>query len=101
MGWKPTGGASDHGNLSGLGDDDHTHYLNESRHDALDHSGLTGIGDTGVVVHGISPQSDGSLRFEYGVDSSGRPTFTAAGTSDTPAVIVLEDSRFLAREVTF
>lgn len=100
MGWIPEG-VSDHGALTGLGDDDHTHYLNEARHDALDHSGLTGVGAAGVVVHGATPQSDGSLRFEYGVDSSGRPTYTAAGTAETPAVIVLEDGRFIAREVTF
>jgi hypothetical protein len=36
--------AGDHGTLTGLGDDDHTHYLNETRHDLLDHGGLTGIG---------------------------------------------------------
>lgn len=29
---------SDHGSLTGLADDDHTQYLNTSRHDALDHS---------------------------------------------------------------
>ena len=37
------GGVTDHGNLSGLLDDDHTQYLNETRHDVLDHTGLTGI----------------------------------------------------------
>lgn len=31
-------GETDHGNLSGLGDDDHTQYLNTTRHDAHDHS---------------------------------------------------------------
>ena len=29
------GGVTDHGALTGLGDDDHTQYLNETRHDAL------------------------------------------------------------------
>lgn len=37
------GGVTDHGLLTGLSDDDHTQYLNETRHDALDHTGLTGI----------------------------------------------------------
>lgn len=37
-------GVSDHGALTGLADDDHTHYLNETRHDALDHTGLPGVG---------------------------------------------------------
>jgi len=32
----------DHGSMLGLGDDDHTQYLNVARHDADDHSGLTG-----------------------------------------------------------
>lgn len=30
-------GVSDHGNLTGLGDDDHSQYLNTTRHDAEDH----------------------------------------------------------------
>jgi len=30
-----SGGVTDHGALTGLGDDDHTQYLNETRHDAL------------------------------------------------------------------
>ena len=37
------GGVTDHGALTGLNDDDHTQYLNETRHDLLDHAGLTGI----------------------------------------------------------
>lgn len=32
----------DHGNMTGLGDDDHTQYLNSTRHDALDHSTALG-----------------------------------------------------------
>ena len=31
------GGTTDHGNLSGLGDDDHTQYLNSARHGTEDH----------------------------------------------------------------
>jgi hypothetical protein len=38
---------TDHGDLAGLGDDDHTNLLNETRHDALDHTGLTGVGSGG------------------------------------------------------
>jgi hypothetical protein len=34
----PSTGVTDHGLLTGLGDDDHTQYLNDSRHDARDHS---------------------------------------------------------------
>lgn len=36
-----TVGETDHGGLAGLADDDHTQYLNVSRHDADDHSSLT------------------------------------------------------------
>lgn len=36
-------GITDHGTLTGLADDDHTQYLNEARHDLLDHAGLAGI----------------------------------------------------------
>ena len=35
------GGATDHGALTGLTDDDHTQYLNVARHDADDHDALT------------------------------------------------------------
>ena len=41
---------SDHGSMTGLADDDHTQYLNEARHDALDHSGVMGS----VVLDDIS-----------------------------------------------
>ena len=34
----PTTPVSDHGSLTGLSDDDHTQYLNTSRHDSHDHS---------------------------------------------------------------
>ena len=40
------GGVTDHGALSGLADDDHTHYLNVTRHDADDHSGLLPLDHT-------------------------------------------------------
>lgn len=38
------GGTVDHGVLTGLADDDHTQYLNETRHDALGHGGV-GVGE--------------------------------------------------------
>lgn len=59
-------------------------------------------GDGATILHAAEPQSDGTLRFRYGVDSSGRPTYTAAGTADTPALVILdEDGRFKAREVSY
>lgn len=34
-------GDIDHGNIQGIGDDDHSQYLNVARHDSDDHSGFT------------------------------------------------------------
>jgi len=47
------GGVTDHGALTGLGDDDHTQYLNNTRHDTtarhgssvVDHGSIGGLGD--------------------------------------------------------
>jgi len=52
----PTIPVADHGSLTGLADDDHTQYLNESRHDALDHS--TALGS--AVVSDLSDVSSTS-----------------------------------------
>jgi hypothetical protein len=44
---------ADHGSLTGLADDDHLQYLNQSRHDALDHStalGTSVLDDLGDVI---------------------------------------------------
>lgn len=49
-GIMPADLVGDHGGLSGLGDDDHTQYLNESRHEAVDHSGLITAVPTGTVL---------------------------------------------------
>jgi len=55
--WGAFGGVTDHGGLTGLGDDDHTQYLNTARHDVTgrhtlgtvvphdDHGLLSGLGD--------------------------------------------------------
>jgi hypothetical protein len=45
-----TAPVSDHGSLTGLGDDDHTQYLTDTRHNALDHSTAMGT----VVLDDIS-----------------------------------------------
>jgi hypothetical protein len=53
---SPTGsGVSDHGNLSGLSDDDHTQYYNQTRHDNRDHS--TALSNT------FSPASDEFIKW--------------------------------------
>jgi hypothetical protein len=38
----PSTPVSDHGSMTGLADDDHTQYLTDARHDALDHSTAMG-----------------------------------------------------------
>jgi hypothetical protein len=49
----PSTPVSDHGSLTGLADDDHTQYLTDARHDALDHT--TAMGS--VVLDDISDVS--------------------------------------------
>ena len=55
----PTTPVSDHGSMSGLADDDHTQYLNTTRHNALDHTtalGTASITDLGdVAITGATP----------------------------------------------
>jgi hypothetical protein len=46
----PSTPVSDHGSLTGLADDDHTQYLTDTRHNALDHSTAMGT----VVLDDIS-----------------------------------------------
>jgi hypothetical protein len=52
----------DHGSITGLGDDDHTQYHNDTRHDSHDHStalGSTILSDVGNVT--LTMISDGDL----------------------------------------
>jgi hypothetical protein len=58
-------GASDHGVLSGLADDDHTQYLNETRHDLLDHDGLPGVGGGGAGLLTVDP---GTVTYDHSGD---------------------------------
>jgi hypothetical protein len=51
-GGVPSTAVSDHGSMTGLADDDHPQYLNESRHNDLDHSialGTASLNDLGDV----------------------------------------------------
>jgi hypothetical protein len=45
---------SDHGNMTGLSDDDHTQYLNEDRHDLDDHDVLIASLDTDQIQEGAT-----------------------------------------------
>jgi hypothetical protein len=61
----PSTGVTDHGLLTGLGDDDHTQYLNDSRHDARDHSAAlstASIDDLGDVS-ATSPSNGSILKY--------------------------------------
>lgn len=49
----PTIPVNDHGNMTGLSDDDHTQYLTEARHDAYDHSAAM----SSVILNDISDVS--------------------------------------------
>ena len=60
------GGVTDHGALTGLADDDHTQYLNTTRHNALDHStalstaALTDLSDVTIT----SPEEYQTLEYD-------------------------------------
>lgn len=48
----PTTPVTDHGSMTGLGDDDHTQYFNSTRHDAHDHSTAMSTVDTDDIAEG-------------------------------------------------
>ncbi|MBA7716149.1 hypothetical protein ES703_125214 [subsurface metagenome] len=86
----PFGSTLDHGNINGLGDDDHTQYLNETRHD------ITGRHALGTVVPhdalaNLTEKAHGSLS-EVGPtdhhsnvnDPSASEKSALGGTSGTP-----------------
>ena len=60
----PSSPVSDHGNMTGLSDDDHTQYLNTARHDAHDHStalSTASINDLGDVSIGTVIEGQGLI----------------------------------------
>jgi hypothetical protein len=61
VGGVPATPVSDHGSMTGLADDDHTQYLTDARHDALDHStamGSTVLDDIGNVSASAPANND-------------------------------------------
>ena len=54
----PYDSATDHGGLSGLGDDDHPQYLNEARHDLLPSDNPHGVTATQVGLGNVDNTSD-------------------------------------------
>jgi hypothetical protein len=73
-----TGGVEDHGLLTGLGDDDHTQYLNNARHDTTtrhtlgtvvphdDHGLLSGLGDDDHTQYLNNTRHDTTTRHTLG-----------------------------------
>jgi hypothetical protein len=97
----PSTPVSDHGSMTGLSDDDHTQYLTDTRHNALDHSTAMGT----VVLDDIndvtapSPSSGDFLKWNgtawvndpinLGTDTVGDSDDVAEGTTN----IYFTDSR--------
>ena len=66
---------TDHGELDGLADDDHTQYLNETRHDAIAHTDGDAIhddvsGEIAAVTEKGSPVSGDLLLIEDSEDGN-------------------------------
>lgn len=60
----PSVPVSDHGNMTGLQDDDHTQYLNDTRHNTLDHStalGTASINDLSDVSISSAVENQGLI----------------------------------------
>lgn len=62
-----TSGEIDHGSLAGLGDDDHTQYLNETRHAALN----ANVHSSGAATDGYVLTADGAGGADWEVGGSG------------------------------
>ena len=87
------GGVTDHGALTGLGDDDHTQYLNETRHDSLPadnpHSvtksqvGLGNVDNTSDADKPVSTAQQTALDLKY--DDSNPDNFLNETTHDALA----------------
>ncbi len=83
-----SGGITDHGALTGLGDDDHTQYLNAARHAATDHEGIPGVGAGGIVTidpGSYTPDDTGddlvlTIDTVYGIDADG-PYYDSGGAA--------------------
>jgi hypothetical protein len=93
-----TAGVTDHGALTGLADDDHPQYLTDAEHDAVDHTGLPGVGGAGLLtVDAGSPTYDDSgadvvisLSSKWGHDADG-PYFNSVGvTSGEEAILAVD-----------
>lgn len=80
------GGVTDHGDLTGLVDDDHSQYLNETRHDADDHSALQ-------IVEAQITDLDHTDVDAVHVDQAAEIAVVTEKTTPVPAdLLLIEDS---------
>jgi hypothetical protein len=88
------GGVDDHGDLSGLGDDDHTHYLTTGRHAALDHNALTTrvTVDAGTVTYSVAGADVSvTIATDWGIDPSTGPYYDDTGADAGEEAALLYD----------
>ncbi len=78
-------GISDHGALTGLGDDDHPQYLNESRHDSLPFDNPHNVNKAQVGL-GSVPNVDATDRLNH------TGTQTASTISDFAAQVAIDET---------
>lgn len=79
------GGVTDHGGLTGLGDDDHPQYLNEVRHDALPFDNPHGVNKSQVGL-GSVPNIDATDRANH------TGTQLASTISDFAAQVAIDET---------
>jgi hypothetical protein len=79
----PSVPVSDHGNMTGLGDDDHTQYLTDARHNALDHSTAMSsvILDDISDIQAATPSDDQVLTWDSTLSKWTPQTFSATVAS--------------------
>jgi len=83
-----SGGVTDHGALTGLGDDDHPQYVTDAEHAATDHTGITGVGSGSGELNAVGEtvstvdanQNDYNPTNLHTIDILRFTSFTAART---------------------
>jgi hypothetical protein len=80
----------DHGDLTGLANDDHTQYLNVARHDADDHSGLAVAQPLAFSKTGTLEVTTGVSKFPALFDMTLIGVRAAVGTAPTGADLIVD-----------
>lgn len=86
---------SDHGNLTGLADDDHTQYLNAARHDAHDHSTALGTATTTDLAEGTNLYYT-TTRANSAIDTRVTKSFVDALNVDADTLDGVDSTGFVA-----